>query len=251
MARVWATKRIRRNPYPTASVAGLGSPGAGRARRIDAHPRPASDMREHAVERARYAAEIKRLDKRRREPDLPVVQEAAELFLGAPSAMRELLLIGAKRSQYPVRGEDCLHARGAKTTDQLVLQIRLADVEAEPFHVGAAEIGTEAGPLESTPQLALLARVAEAGDPHARPSRGVQAQEPVERLRAPHRQHRNALGHEIPPAPSREGVERNLVTDTFDEHDCTRSLDPASLTTEQAAPRPPTSLQRGSTRPSV
>src|SRR4051812_1501981 len=141
-------------------------------------------MREHAVERARYAAEIKRLDQRRREPDLPVVQEAAELFLGGPSAMRELLLVGAKRSQHAVGGEDCLHDRGTKATDQFVLQIRLADVEAEPFHLGAAEIEPEAGPLESTPQLALLSRVAETSQLDARPARAVQAQEPCERLRA-------------------------------------------------------------------
>ena len=48
-------------------------------------------MREHAVERARYAAQIKRLDQGRRQSDLPVGQEAAELFLGTPFAMRELL----------------------------------------------------------------------------------------------------------------------------------------------------------------
>src|SRR3954466_5101366 len=122
-------------------------------------------MREHAVERARYAAEIKRLDQRRRESDLPVVQEAAELFLGGPCAMRELLLVGAKRSQYPVRGEDCLHYRGAKAAHQLVLQVRLAHVEAEAFHLGAAETETKAGPLESTAQLALLSRVAETSQP--------------------------------------------------------------------------------------
>jgi hypothetical protein len=194
-------------------------------------------MREHAVERTRYAAEIKRLDQRPRESDLPVVQEAAELFLGGPWAMRDLLLVGAKRPQYPVLGEDCLHGRGAKATDQLVLQIRLADVEAEPFHPAAAEVKLEAGPLESTPQLALLPRVTETSQPDARHVLAIEAQEPAERLRAPDRHDGNAVGREIPAAPSSEGLERNLVADTFDEHDCTRSLDPAILTTEQTVSR--------------
>src|SRR4051794_11554176 len=119
-------------------------------------------MCEHAVERARHAGEIKRLDQRRRESDLPVVQEAVQLFLGSPFAMRELLLVGAKRPQSPVRGEHSLRGRGAEAADELALQVGLADVEAEPFHLGAVEAESEACPLESTAQLALLRRVAEA-----------------------------------------------------------------------------------------
>ena len=186
-------------------------------------------MREHAVEWARYAAQVKRLDQGRRQSDLPVGQEAAELFLGTPFAMRELLLVGAKRTQYPVRLQDRLDDGGAKATDQLVLQIGLADVEAEALHLGTAEIETEAGPLESTPQPALFARVAETSEPDARPARSIPAQEPAERLRAPDRHDRYALGHEISAAPSREGLERKLVADTFNQHDCTWTLDPARL----------------------
>src|SRR4051794_35034111 len=101
-------------------------------------------MREDAVERAGYAAQIERFDQRRRKPDLPVGQEPAELFLGAARPMCGLLLIGAKRSEDPVRGEDRLDGWGAEATHQLVLQIRLAHIEPEPFHPGATQVGTEA-----------------------------------------------------------------------------------------------------------
>src|SRR4051794_15342681 len=99
-------------------------------------------MREDAVERPGYAAQIERLDQRRRKPDLPVGQEPAELFLGPSRSMRGLLLVGAKRSEDPVRREDRLDGWGAEATDQLVLQIRLAHIEPEPFHPGATHAGT-------------------------------------------------------------------------------------------------------------
>jgi hypothetical protein len=53
-----------------------------------AHVDPASDVGEHAVQWARYAAEIERLDQGRCESDLPVGEEAAELFLGDSRSMR-------------------------------------------------------------------------------------------------------------------------------------------------------------------
>src|SRR4051812_18428428 len=117
-------------------------------------------MREHAVERTRHAAEIERLDQRSGELDLPIRQEAAELLLGRSCTMRELLLVRAKRSQDPVCAENSLDDLSTKATHELVLQIGLADVEPKTLHLGATEVGTEAGPLERTLQLALLTRVA-------------------------------------------------------------------------------------------
>jgi hypothetical protein len=196
-------------------------------------PSPPSDVREHAVERARCTAEIERLHKRRCESNFPVGEEAAELLLSRPCSMRGLLLVGAKRSQLPMRGEDLLHHTGTEATDQLVLQIRLAHIEAEPLHVGAAEVATEAGALESEPQRALLSRVAETGQPDIRATRTVQIQEPADCLRAPNRHDGNTLGRENPATSQSKRHQRDLVTDALNKHDCARVHDPGSLTTER------------------
>ena len=59
--------------------------------------------------------------------------------------------------------DDRLHGVRSERADQLVLEIGLADVEAEPFEVRASLGGAEAGTLEAAPELALLAGVAEPG----------------------------------------------------------------------------------------
>ena len=69
-----------------------------------------------------------------------------------------LLLEGAERSKVALRVDDLLHGGGAERADQLVLQVCDAHVEAEPFHLGASEVGAEAGPLEPAPEVALLCR---------------------------------------------------------------------------------------------
>jgi hypothetical protein len=50
-------------------------------------------------------------------------------------------------------------------------------------------------------------------------------------MRAPNLQDGNAFGCEIPAASDHECLQRDLVADTFDQHDCTPVLDPRSLTT--------------------
>jgi hypothetical protein len=146
-----------------------------------------SCVREHTVERPRHPAEIERLDERRREADLPVRQEAAQLVLDRPVPVRGLLLVGAKRSKLAVSGEDLLHGRSAKAPDQLVLQIPVAHVEAEAFHLRSAELDTEPRALQSTPEPVLLTGVEEAGQRDVGATRPVAAQEPSDRLRAPDR----------------------------------------------------------------
>ena len=107
-----------------------------------------SDGGEHFVKWARYAARLERLHERRRESDLPVREEAPELFFGRLRSVRRLLLVGAKRSQLPMCCEDLLYELGAQRADQLVLQIPLARGEAKPLHPGAVEVTTEACALE-------------------------------------------------------------------------------------------------------
>lgn len=187
-----------RSIFAAAGFAEVSRPTLRRVvMRIDFWP-AASDVSEHTVERARHPAEVERLDERRGESDLPVVEEAVELFLGRPCSMRGLLLVRAERRQPSVRGENLLHGGDAEAADELVLQVCFTHVETEPFHVGAAEVETEAGAPKSTPKVALFSCVTETGQRDAGCTRTVDAQEAADRLRAPDRHNGNALGNEIP-----------------------------------------------------
>jgi hypothetical protein len=181
-------------------------------------------MSEHTVEWARHAVEVERIDERCCELNFPVIEEATELFLGAPCSMRGLLLVCAERNQLPMGGEYFLHHIGAETTNQFVLQIRFAYVESEAFHVGASEVVTEAGPLKSKPEVALFSCVTETGQPSARSLMAVDPQEAADCLCAADRHNGNALGNEIPSTTRSEGLQGDLVADAFDQHDRARLL---------------------------
>ena len=51
--------------------------------------------------------------------------------------------------------------------NQLILQIRDAHVEPEPFHCGAREVRAETGALERSPKDPLLARIVKACEPES------------------------------------------------------------------------------------
>ena len=181
-------------------------------------------MSEHAVEWTRHPIEVERIDERRCELNLPVSEEATELFLGAPCSMRGLLLVRAERNQLPMRGEDFFHYVGAETTNQLVLQIRFAHVESEAFHVGAFEVVTEAGPLKSKPEVALFSCVTKTGQASPRSLMPVDPQEAADRLCATDRHNGNVLDKKIPSAACGKRLQGDLVADAFDEHDCARLM---------------------------
>ena len=132
---------------------------------------------------------------------------------------RSLLLEGAEGSELSLSVDDLLHGSGTESADQLLLQVCVARVETEAFHVGAGEAGAEAGPLETSPEFALLRGVVETCQPNVEPLRAEAAQEPSYGLRAPDRHDGDALGVEIPATAPGERFERALVADPFDEHD--------------------------------
>src|SRR5256714_12314747 len=72
-----------------------------------------------------------------------------------------------------------------ESTDQLVLQVCNTDVETQPFHVDASEVGAEAGPLETAPEHLLLALVTETCQRRVRPFGDEPGQEAPDRLRTP------------------------------------------------------------------
>ena len=148
-------------------------------------------------------------------------------------------------SQLPVRGQDLLHHGSTQATDQLVLQIPFAHVEAESFHLRAAEIDTKAGALKSTPELALFP--ASQRPPARRQSHAGRRDSGTGRPPArPDRQNGNAFAPQIPATSERKRLQRDLVTHSLNQHDCTPPPDPRSLTTaNRRRPRRPAAQQGG------
>src|SRR5438552_99869 len=179
----------------------------------------------HAVQRPRYLRKIERLDEQTCVAELPAVgaaHEAPQLSFDSLASPGRLFLEGTEGSEVALRVEDGFDRGGAESADQLVLQIFDADVEAQPFHIEAGEMRAEPGPLEAAPEHDLLTCVTETGQPRTRPLRAEASQEAPNRLRAPDRHDRDSLIVEIATAAGSEGRERDLVADSFDEHDRTR-----------------------------
>ena len=148
------------------------------------------------IERAGHAREIQRVDQQPRVADLAAAvgaDEAPKLLLAGPSSPGRLPLERAERSQLALGLDDLLHSGGAEAADQLVLQVGDAHVEPECLHLGATEVGTEAGPLQTAPEVALLAGVTQARQSEVQPPRTEQLQEAPDVPGTAHRHHGNAL----------------------------------------------------------
>src|SRR4051794_39802811 len=119
-----------------------------------------SDVREHAVERARHPIEVERVDEQARVADLAAAAAAHEppQLLGVgPPAPRRLPLERADGAELALCVDHRLDRRDADGADQLVLQVGVADVKAEALHLDPCEAVAQAGPLEPAPEVALLA----------------------------------------------------------------------------------------------
>jgi hypothetical protein len=182
-------------------------------------------MSKYQVKRPRNLGEIQRIDKQTRVPDLPpaaAAHEAPKLLFSGPSLPRRLLLEGAEGSKLTLCVDDLFHGGGTESADQLVLQVCDTDVETQPFHIDASEVGPEAGPLETAPEVVLLCGVAETCQSGVRPVRAEPIQEASYGLRTPNRHNGNTLGAKIPTTALSERLERDLVADSFNEHNRTR-----------------------------
>ena len=175
-------------------------------------------MREHAVERPWHAGEIERADEHRRVLDLAPAagaHEAPKLCLDAPGALRGLLLERPEASELPLGFDDPLDAGRSEAADQLVLEVGVADVEAGP-----PELGAEAGPLDGEPEVALVAGVAQAGEPDALGDE--QVKETPDVPGPPNRDDGDALSREVAAAPSGERLDGELIAHALDEDDGAR-----------------------------
>src|ERR687898_293428 len=123
---------------------------------------------------------MQRVDEQARVSDLPAsatTHEAPKLLLSGPSLPRRLLLEDAERSKLTLGVEDLFHGGGTEGADQLILQVCDAHVEAECFRIGATEVGAEAGPVESAPEVDFLCGVTEARQSDIQSLRAEQIQE--------------------------------------------------------------------------
>src|SRR5437899_7879935 len=158
-------------------------------------------MGKDTVQRPRHLGEIERIDQQGRVSDLPATaasHEAPKLFLMGPSLPRRLLLEGAERLELTLGVDDPFHGGCTEGTDQLVRQVCDAHVETESFHVGACEVGAEAGSLETALEVALLCGITEARQSEVEPPRSEDMQEASDVLRTPHCHDGDALSVEIP-----------------------------------------------------
>ena len=117
---------------------------------------------------------MQRVDEQARVSDLPAsatTHEAPKLLLSGPSLPRRLPLEGAERSKLTLGVEDLFHGGDTERADQLILQVCDAHVETERFHIGATEVGAEAGPLETAPEVTFLSGVTEARQSDIKPLR--------------------------------------------------------------------------------
>jgi hypothetical protein len=183
-------------------------------------------MGEHLVKRPRHLGELKRLDEQTRVSDLPppaAAHEAPKLLLLSPALPGSLLLEGAEGPKLTLGVNDPFHGGGTESADQLFLQVCVARVETQVFHIDARKVGAEAGALKTAPEGALLCGVIETRQPDAEPLRAEHVQEPFYGLRTPNWHNGNPLGVKIPATATSERFERALVADPFNQHYRTRS----------------------------
>jgi hypothetical protein len=169
--------------------------------------------------------ELERLDEVSRVSDLAPAaapHEPPELLLQRPPLPGRLFLERAERAEISMSLDDLLDDGAAESTDQLLLEILVADIEPQRLHVGACEVGAESGPLEASTKLGFLGGVAETGDPHAQPLGAVALQEAPDGLGTADRHDRDALGPEIAAPALGEGLDGDLVAGALDQHDCAR-----------------------------
>ena len=129
---------------------------------------------------------------------------------------------GAERAEgweIAARLEDRLDPCRSEGSDQLILEVGLADEETEVLEIGWRRTQRLPGPLERAPVVAFLGRVHEPRQPQVEPG----GAEPVDResnvLRTAHRDDRDTRRSQIVPAPRGEGLEGALVAHALDEHD--------------------------------
>jgi len=104
-----------------------------------------------------------------------------------------LLLQRSEGTQLALLVDQPLDRGRAESTDQFVLQIGVAQVEAERFHPRSVEVVAEAGASQATPKVGLLGHVAQSAEPDVDARWAEHLQELAETLRPPDRHDAHTL----------------------------------------------------------
>src|SRR4051794_15337629 len=180
---------------------------------------------QNEIEWPGHLRELERVDQQARVTDFSpaaAAHETAELLAERPTAPLRLLLERPERSEIAVRRDDALHGVAPQSANQFVLEIGLADVEAERLHAFACDLCAEGAALEPAAELAFLAGVAEPRERQTEPTRPVEVERAADRLRAADRHDGDAFGGEVAAAARGQRLERDAVADPFDEDDGAR-----------------------------
>ena len=178
-------------------------------------------MCENSVEWSRDAVEIERVDEDAGVADLAApaaAHEPAQLFLDGTAAPSRHLLEGPEATEIIVAAQEFFDGRCTERANQLILQIRDAHVEAEPFHLGAREVRAETGALERSPKDPLLACIVEAREPESMRWSTELGQEASDAVRASEPNDLDAGRREVDPAAPGQCFDRDLVAQAFNNH---------------------------------
>jgi len=178
-------------------------------------------MSKYTIQRPRHARELQRVDQQPRVADLAAAvgaDEAPKLRLAAPCSPGRLLLEGVERSKLTLGLDDLFHTGGTEAADQLVLQVGDAHIEPECLHLDATEVGAEAGPLQTAPEVGLLTGVTQARQPDVQAPRTEQLQEASDVAGTAHWHHGNARSGKIATIARSERLKRDLVAAPLNQH---------------------------------
>ncbi len=184
-----------------------------------------SDGGEQPGERWRDTIEIERLDEHAcvaRLPPRARADEPPQLSLDASRPLCGLLLEDPERGELALVVDHPFHGRGAERADELVLEIALADEEAEPLELLPGLPDVEPRPLERTPVVAFLTCIAEPRQPDPMPAFAEQREKRADPLRASELHDLHALLVEVAAQPSCQRLDRNPVALTLDEYERAR-----------------------------
>src|SRR5262249_41571378 len=128
-------------------------------------------MSEYAIERSRHAIQVQRLDHQPCIQGLapgPRADKAAQVLQLCAVSLGGLPLQAAEGSKLTLTLYNPFDPFYAQRANELVLEVGVAHIEAQPLHVFAPRVGAVAGSLESAPEIVLLTDVDQAGQLHAR-----------------------------------------------------------------------------------
>ena len=145
--------------------------------------------------------------------------EAPKLLVGGSAAPRRHLLELAESLQVTVRADDFFGCGDAERADELVLQVRDADVEPELLHLLTTEVGSQTDTLERAAKDGLLAGIAEAREPQAVARRAELFYEPPDAVRPCERHDPDPRRCEVDPPPRSQGLDRDLVARALDDEE--------------------------------